>query len=180
MNHLIHFIFTWIPIMCSTLYQILWIKENKRQGSVSDGAYSAVGGMSHIQRNGVGVAQLFKFICGSSSPKVFSSSLAKFYSFCLLSISCFYPLISIPIASISANFLISYCPGFCKIPESGNDHFIHHFFWFIVFQRYNFPNFSQNNNLDLLLYSTPNHWKPPTVKPNNLFTLYWTMRIFLA
>ena len=57
MNHLIHFIFTWIPIMCSTLYQILWIKENKRQGSVSDGAYSAVGRMSHIKRNGVDAAQ---------------------------------------------------------------------------------------------------------------------------
>lgn len=113
-------------------------------------------------------------------PRSSQPSLAKFYSFCLLSISCFHPFISIPIASISANFLISYCPGFCKIPVSGNDHFIHHFFWFIVFQRYNFPNFSQNNNLDLLLYSTPNHWKPPTVKPNNLFTLYWTMRIFLA
>ena len=76
-------------------------------------------------------------------PRSSHPSFAKFYSFCLLSFSCFYPLISIPIASIPAHFLISYCPGFCKIPVSGNDHFIHDFFWFIVFQRYNFPNLSQ-------------------------------------
>lgn len=43
--------------MCSTLYQILWTKESKRQGSVSDGAYSAAGRMSHIKRDGVGAAQ---------------------------------------------------------------------------------------------------------------------------
>ena len=111
-------------------------------------------------------------------PRSSHPSFAKFYSFCLLSFSCFYPLISILIASIPAHFLISYCPGFCKIPVSGNDHFIHDFFWFIVFQRYNFLNLSQNNNLDLLLYSILNLWKPPTVKQNNLFTLYWTIRIF--
>lgn len=91
-----HFIFTWIPTMCSTLYQILWTKENKRQGSVSEGAYSAVGEMSHIQRNRVGVTQLFKFICGSSSPEVFSSIICQVLfilptEFLLFLSSYFYP-----------------------------------------------------------------------------------------
>lgn len=48
----------------------------------------------------------------------------------------------------------------------------------LYFKSIIFPNFSHINNLDLLLYSIPNLWKPPTFEQNNLFTLYWTIRIF--
>ena len=57
-----------------------------------------------------------------------------------------HSLISLPTASILANVLISYCWGYCKIPVSGDDHFIHNihnYFWYIVFQKYSFPNFPQ-------------------------------------
>lgn len=107
-------------------------------------------------------------------PRSSHPSLAKFHSFCLLSISCFHPLISIPIASIPANFLISYCPRILQNPSVWEWSFYTPFLWFIVFQTYNFPNFSQNNNLDLLLYSTPNLWNQLLNKTIfSLFTEPW-------
>lgn len=98
-------------------------------------------------------------------PRPSPPSFAKFCSFYLLSTSCFHPLISIPTSSSLANFLISYCPGYCKIPVSGNGHFIHHFFWFTVFQKYNFSQF-----LSYQQFRSSSVFYPKSLKTTNLWT----------
>lgn len=143
LNHLINSVFIYLSTYCYLkLCQILWTKENKNKKNivifVKDliaylGKYAIYTGTVWVWHN-ISNLSLALLLPGSSHP-----SFAKFCWFYLLGTSWFYLFISILTACVLTNFLISYCPGYCKMPTSENDHFIDHFFWFIVFQKCNFP-----------------------------------------